>query len=160
MNIQINNANLTYVVAQGGQTLPVNVILRADNDDYHAPKTDGTLLDYGSFKGYYVDLTGLYAQGYRKVRFKANKYTGTSGSVMGIVATSPVPDSRDGVDTVEAVGSTSNVYTVEWYELPITANSKCLHACYCYAQGSREQLVEWTPVDGDAEASTEPVSTP
>lgn len=155
-NIQINNASLIYAVSQSG-TLSLPVLVSASDGDYHAPKTDGTLMDYGTFKGYYVDLTGLYAQGYRKVRFKANKYIGTSGAVMGIVATSPVPDSRDGVDTVESVGSQNNVYTVEWYELPITAASKCLHACYCYNRGSRELLVEWSPVDGDAEVSTEPI---
>ena len=156
-NIQINNASLIYAVSQSG-TLSLPVLVAASDGDYHAPKTDGTFMDYGSYKGYYVDLTGLYAQGYRKVRFKANKYIGTSGSVMGIVATSSVPNSRDGVDTVESIGPTSNVYTVEWYELPITAASKCLHACYCYNKGSRDKLVEWSPVDGDAEVSTSEIS--
>ena len=156
-NIQINNASLIYAVSQSG-TLSLPIVITASDGDYRAPKTDGTTIAYSHYKGYYADLTGLYAQGYRKVRFKANKYSGTSGSVMGIVATSAVPNSRDGVDTVESVGPTNNVYTVEWYELPITAASKSLHACYCYDKGSREQLVEWSPVDGDAEVSTEPVS--
>lgn len=157
MNIQINNASLIYAVSQSG-TLSLSVLTRASDGDYRAPSTDGTTISYGNYKGYYADLTGLYAQGYRKVRFKANKFSGTSGSVMGIVATSSVPNSKLGVDTVESVGSTNNVYTVEWYELPITAASKCLHACYCYNKGEKEQLVEWTPVDGDAEASIEPIS--
>lgn len=156
-NIQINNASLIYAVSQSG-ILSLPVLLAASDGDYRAPKTDGTFMEYGNYKGYYVDLTGLYAQGYRKVRFKANKYVGTVGATMGIVATSSVPNSRDGVDTVESVGPQSNVYTVEWYELPITAASKCLHACYCYNKGSRDQLVEWSPVDGDAEVSTEPIS--
>lgn len=159
MNIQINNANLTYVVAQGGQTLPLNVILRADDGDYYTPRTDGSKGTYAGYKGYYVDLTGLYAQGYRKVRFKANKFTGTSGTVMGITCTSEVPTSRMGTDTVETVGSTANVGTVEWYELPITANTKCLHSMYTTAESeTHPELVVWTPVDGDAEASTETIS--
>lgn len=163
MKIKIFNSSVVFATKEPERILELEPILvdsRGGAYYYRSPLSDGSNTDSygGNGRGYYVDLTGLYAQGYRSVRFKANKYNGVQGAVMGLVATSPIPDTRDVVDVVESCATDANNGVVEWYELPITENSKCLHSTYMYQEREGVETTIWTPTNGDAVASNKVIS--
>lgn len=88
----------------------------------HPPTQDGSWSLTGYYRRYTVDLTGLYAQGYLKVRFYGvcgSNNTRTAGLIGNAV------DSDTHEITVESYVPYAK-YTSGWYELPITANSVVL----------------------------------
>ena len=158
MKVKFNNSTLIFNTKEREVIVDLDVVLSSThfNKNYYGAKLTGEQVGSGAYKGYYVDLTGLYQQGYRKVKFKANQSSSASSVyVMGIVCTSPIPTDITTIDVVEsAIDESVKSLTIGWYELPITANSKCLHATYGFSSDYVPGLELWTPVNGDAKAST------
>lgn len=156
MKVKFNNSTLIFNTKEREVIVDLDVVITSPLDNYFPAKLTGEQVGSGAYRGYYVDLTGLYQQGYRKVKFKANQRSSDSGVyVMGIVCTSPIPTDRGTTDVVEsAIDVSVKSLNIGWYELPITANSKCLHATYGFSDEYVPGLELWTPVNGDAKAST------
>lgn len=156
MKVKFNNSTLIFNTKEREVIVDLDVVSITSSGDYFGAKSTGEQVNSGAYRGYYADLTGLYQQGYRKVKFKANQRSSASGVyVMGIVCTSPIPTDLITADVVESVIDESvKSLTIGWYELPITANSKCLHATYGFSDQYVPGLELWTPVNGDAKAST------
>lgn len=156
MKIIIKNSKLIFASKAEEIITELNIQLTNTNRTEFRPACgDGTQKTSGAFHGYYVDLTGLYAQGFRKVKFKAiakNPY------VPGIVCTSPIPTDIATPDIVESAITSRDVKNPDWFELPITENSKCLHSNYCFDNQYVSGWELWTPVNGDAKASSYPVA--
>lgn len=156
MKVKFNNSSLIFNAREKEVIVDLDVLTTINNKRYFSAKSTGEQVDSGAYNGYYADLTGLYQQGYRKVKFKANQDSGSSsGYVMGVVCTSPIPTDRTTVDVVEsAIDESVKSLTIGWYELPITAKSKCLHATYGFSDKYVPGLELWTPANGDAKASS------
>lgn len=157
MKVKFNSSSLIFNSREKEVIVDLNVVIAITaGNNYCGAKSTGKQESSGAYYGYYVDLTGLYQQGYRKVKFRANQNS-SSGSiyVMGVVCTSPIPTDLTTVDVVEsAIDENVKSLTIGWYELPITANSKCLHATYGYSDKYKPGLEIWTPANGDAKASS------
>lgn len=157
MKVKFNNSSLIFNVREKEVIVDLDVVRETSEKGYYrAAKSDGTKVNSGAYYGYYVDLTGLYENGFRKVKFKANqKSSSPSVYTMGTVCTSPIPSNDSTADTVESfIDDNIKSLSVEWYELPITSNSRCLHATYCYSDQYVPGAEVWTPVNGDAKASS------
>lgn len=157
MKVKFNSSSLIFNAREKEVIVDLDVVRTTiDNSSYFGAKSTGEQKDSGAYYGYYADLTGLYQQGYRKVKFKANQNSSSSSVyVMGVVCTSPIPTAKNTVDVVEsAIDESVKSLTIGWYELPITANSKCLHATYGYSDQYKPGLEVWTPANGDAKASS------
>ena len=156
MKVKFNNSTLIFNTKEREVIVDLDVVKTTSYHEYWGAKLTGEQVGSGAYKGYYADLTGLYQQGYRKVKFKANQRSSDSGVyVMGTVCTSPIPTDITTADVVEsAIDASVKSLTIGWYELPITANSKCLHATYGYSSQYVPGLELWTPTNGDAKAST------
>ena len=156
MKVKFNNSTLIFNTKEREVIVDLDVVITPHLNDYFPAKSTGEQVNSGAYRGYYADLTGLYQQGYRKVKFKANQKSSASGVyVMGIVCTSPIPTDIETKDVVEsAIDASVKSLNIGWYELPITANSKCLHATYGFSSQYVSGLELWTPVNGDAKAST------
>lgn len=157
MKVKFNNSTLIFNEKEREVIVDLDVVINdSSNSIYFGAKSTGEQVNSGAYRGYYADLTGLYQQGYRKVKFKANQMSSAAGVyVMGIVCTSPIPTDKKTADVVEsAIDESVKSITIGWYELPITANSKCLHATYGYSDEFVPGLELWTPGNGDAKAST------
>ena len=156
MKVKFNNSTLIFNSKEREVIVDLDVVLSSSLSAYFGAKLTGEQVGSGAYRGYYADLTGLYQQGYRKVKFKANQSSSASGVyVMGIVCTSPIPTDIKTADVVEsAIDASVKSLNIGWYELPITANSKCLHATYSFSSQYTPGLELWTPVNGDAKVST------
>ena len=156
MKVKFNNSSLIFNAREKEVIVDLDVVLITESGSYFGAKSTGEQLGSGAHRGYYADLTGLYQQGYRRVKFKANQNSASASVyVMGVVCTSPIPTDRKTVDVVEsAIDNSVKSLTIGWYELPITANSKCLHATYGFSDQYVPGLELWTPAKGDAKAST------
>lgn len=157
MKVKFNNSSLIFNVREKEVIVDLNVVLTYKPGNNYAPaKSDGTKENSGAYIGYYADLTGLYQQGYRKVKFKANQKSSSSSKyTMGTVCTSIIPNNNTIADVVESfIPDDIKSLSAEWYELPITSNSRCLHATYCYSNQYAPGVEVWTPVNGDAKASS------
>lgn len=157
MKVKFNNSSLIFNVREKEVIVDLDVVLEfKSGNSYCAAKHDGTKVYSGAYNGYYVDLTGLYENGFRKVKFKANQKSHSSDVyTMGTVCTSPIPSNNSTVDTVESfIDDNIKSLSAEWYELPITSNSRCLHATYCFSNQYAPDVEAWTPANGDAKAST------
>lgn len=156
MKIVIKNSKLIFASKAEEIITELNIQLTNTNRmEFRPVYGDGTQEASGAFRGYYVDLTGLYKQGFRKVKFKA---TAKTPYVPGIVCTSPIPTDITTPDIVESAITPINVKNPDWFELPITENSKCLHANYCFDDTYVSGWEIWTPVNGDAKVSNYPVA--
>lgn len=156
MKVKFNNSSLIFNVREKEVIVDLDVVLENSAKISYVPaKSDGTKKDSGAYYGYYVDLTGLYNNGFRKVKFKANQKASNKAYTMGTVCTSSIPSNNSTNDVVESfIDNNIQSLSVEWYELPITSNSRCLHATYCYSNTYAPGVEVWTPVNGDAKAST------
>lgn len=155
MKVKFNNSSLIFNAREKEVIVDLDLVLENSIKQHYVPaKSDGTKAGSGAYYGYYVDLTGLYENGFRKVKFKANQKT--SGKyTMGTVCSSPIPNDDSTTDVVESfIDNNIQSLSVEWYELPITSNSRCLHATYCYSDRYAPGVEVWTPVNGDAKASS------
>lgn len=154
MKVKFNNSSLIFNLREKEVMVDLDVVLEiAKGNPYFAANPDGTKTASGAYQGYYVNLTGLYERGFRKVKFRANK--NTNDHTMGIVCTSPIPSKNSTRDAVESfIDNNINSKSIGWYELPITSNSKCLHATYCFDNQYVAGVEVWTPVNGDAKVST------
>lgn len=81
----------------------------------------------GYFRGYTVNLNGMYEAGVRGVLFLGSNFTLDSNIRCGVT----LDDNGDIVDV--AMGATGQ--TSDWYLLPVTAETKLLHATYCINSG-------------------------
>lgn len=77
----------------------------------------------GYFKGYTVSLDGMYEEGIRGVLFLGSNFTLDSNIRCGVT----LDENGDIVDV--AMGTVAQ--TSDWYLLPVTAETKLLHATYC-----------------------------
>lgn len=156
MKVKFNNSSLIFNLREKEVIVDLDVVIESSPNNPHVPaKSDGTKLSSGAYYGYYVDLTGLYNNGFRKVKFKANQKSSNKSYTMGVVCTSPIPSNNSTNDVVENfINNDIQSTSVKWYELPITSNSRCLHATYCYSNQYAPGVEVWTPVNGDAKAST------
>lgn len=154
MKVKFNNSSLIFNLREKEVIVDLNVVLEITKDNpYHPAKSDGTKVSSGAYQGYYVDLTGLYERGFRKVKFRANKNSNVY--TLGTVCTSLIPNDNLTTDAVENfIDNNITSMSAAWYELPITSNSKCLHATYCFNNQYAAGVEVWTPVNGDAKAST------
>lgn len=107
------------VFGEGKKDFNVNV---ENASSGHPAQTDGS---YGSNSGYFrrytVDLTGKYAEGYRKIRFYGFNYQTTNIVCNGLVGTA-IDQSTNNI-TVENYIKADTNYVDDWFELPITENS-------------------------------------
>lgn len=154
MKIKAKKSSLVFVVGENEQTLALNVTTQFSGSVFPNPaQSSGASEGSGTFRGYFVDLEGLYAQGYRKVRFKAtcayySKYT------LGLISTDPLPTKNTSDTNIESYIPVSvRQTTYDYVELPITANSSYLHATYVYNVGSHADFEVANPTNGDAIAS-------
>lgn len=158
MKVKFNNSTLIFNSKEREVIVDLDVVLYDVSGGYYffAAKSNGTQNRSGAYKGYYVDLTGLYERGFRKVKFKANQNSSSSEVfVMGSVCTSSIPSDRTTTDVVESfIDENTKSLSVGWYELPITSNSKCLHASFGYSDKYSPGVEIWTPANGDAKASS------
>ena len=154
MKVKFNNSSLIFNLREKEVIVDLDVVLEiTKGNPYFSAKSDGTKTSSGAYQGYYVDLTGLYNRGFKKVKFRANK--NSNSYTMGTVCTSPIPSNNSTTDIVESfIDSNINSTSVEWYELPITSNSTCLHATYCFENQYASGVAVWTPIKGDAKVST------
>ena len=154
MKVKFNNSSLIFNLREKEVMVDLNVVLEiTKGNPYYAAKSDGTKASSGAYQGYYVDLTGLYERGFRKVKFRANKKS--NAYTMGTVCTSPIPSNNSTTDAVESfIDNNINSTSIGLYELSITSNSKCLHATYCFENQYASGVEVWTPVNGDAKVST------
>lgn len=158
MKVILKNSKLVFQAKEEEKVLELNVLSLIEYAPAHPA---GTKEASGAFRGYYVDLAGLYEQGYRKVRFKGQSYINNTDDIYnispGIVCTSPMPatgqSGNETPDTVESSIPASNVKTPQWFELPLTPDSKCLHGSYCFDNYYVAGFEVWTPVNGDAQVS-------
>lgn len=160
MKIILNNSSLVFASKKEEEIVELDVLISSVASEYskfRPAHVRGTQQSSGSARGYYVNLEGLYEQGYRKVIFKAssNKHPtdSTYDVAPGIVCTSQIPTDVNIDDVVENSVAASNVKIPRYFELPITADSKCLHASYIYSNEYAVGYEVWSPVNGDAKAS-------
>lgn len=85
----------------------------------------GVIKASDGFGGYHFDLSNLYAEGYRSIRFRGANYTIENDIVRGVVV------AKDGA--VESFIETVAAKTNGWNELPIKPNSSYLWASYTKA---------------------------
>ena len=98
-------------------------------------RLDGSNESSGTYKGYEIDLTGVYERGYKFIRCRASSY------VQASTVTSVVPCivyNRDG--GVEYAVTDFELFSTAWYVLPITENSlkvRCTYSLEAFTSGSK-----------------------
>jgi hypothetical protein len=116
-----SNEDIGNEVLGIGENLMLKVIGDFDVPGYPARETGADTIS-GPFKGYEVDLTGLYPK-YKYIYFRGADAGGGSSNIRrGII--------YDGNGNVESFVPLVSVYTNGWQTLPLTANSAKLRATF------------------------------
>ena len=91
----------------------------------------------GIFRGYEVDLTNLFSEGYEGVYFWGTEYSETSDIVKGYI--------EDNEGEIESITEWVKKGDVQLCYLPITDKSVKLKATYAFVSNATHGVVKWTP---------------
>lgn len=117
------------IFGDSGTELQTEVETGVDNQ--HPARINGEYTVSGYFKRYVVDLSGLYEEGYRKVRFFGYSYQSNSNISAGLVTSSADIDTTVVVDSYVPAAQ----YECGYYDLPLTQNSQYLIASVLTSDG-------------------------